>query len=115
MKFIIDAQLPKSLCEYFKDCDCIHTSQLDKGNQTRDSYLNELSVKERRALITKDADFYFSYITIKKPYKLVLVRLGNMRLTEIRQYFENNSNDILRLLEHHSFIILEKRKIRILE
>ncbi|MFW5944917.1 MAG: DUF5615 family PIN-like protein, partial [Bacteroidota bacterium] len=59
MNFIIDAQLPASLCEYFHDCDCIHTSKLKEGNQSRDSSINEQSIKEKRAVITKDTDFYY--------------------------------------------------------
>lgn len=115
MKLIIDAQLPNSLCEYFNDCDCKHTKQLKKGNQTKDSSVNELSINEKRVVITKDTDFYYSYLASHKPYKLVLVKLGNMRLSELKKYFKNNSNKIIELLEEHSFIILEKSKIRVLE
>jgi predicted nuclease of predicted toxin-antitoxin system len=115
MNFIIDAQLPESLCQYFHGCDCIHTNKLKEGNQSRDSSINDLSIKENRAVITKDTDFYYSYIASQKPYKLILVRLGNMRLSELKRYFENNCNKIIEILEEHSFIILEKNRIRILE
>lgn len=115
MKLIIDAHLPKSICEYFLNCDCIHTQQLEKGNLTKDSFINKLSIKERRVVITKDTDFYYSYIASRKPYKLVLVKLGNMRLEELKNYFKLNSEKILSTLQNHSFIILEKNKIRILE
>ena len=64
MNFIIDAQLPESLCEYFPDC--IHTSKLKRGNQSRDSSINEGSIRENRVVITKDTDFYYSYITSQK-------------------------------------------------
>jgi len=115
MNFIIDAQLPASLCEYFHDCDCIHTSKLKEGNQSKDSSINELSIKEKRAVITKDTDFYYSYIASQKPYKLILVKLGNMQLSALKKYFKDNSNKIIEILEEHSFIVLEKNRIRILE
>jgi predicted nuclease of predicted toxin-antitoxin system len=115
MNFIIDAQLPESLCQYFHNCDCIHTSKLKRGNQSRDSSINEVSIKENRVVITKDTDFYYSYITSQKPYKLILVKLGNMRLSDLKQYFQNNSNKIIEIIEEHFFIILEKNRIRILE
>lgn len=115
MNFIIDAQLPASLCKYFRDCDCIHTSKLKEGNQSRDSSINELSIKEKRAVITKDTDFYYSYIASQKPYKLILVKLGNMQLSTLKKYFKDNSNKINEILKEHSFIILEKNRIRILE
>ena len=38
-----------------------------------------------------------------------------MKLAELKQYFRANSNKIVKLLEEHSFIILEKDKIKILE
>ncbi len=115
MKLIIDAHLPKSICNYFIDCDCIHTKDLSQGNKTKDSFINEISINEKRALITKDSDFYYSFIASNKPYKLVLIKFGNMRITEIKEYFERNSKQIKTLLEKHSFIILEKGKIRVLE
>lgn len=115
MKLIIDAHLPKAICEYFNNCNCIHTQQLEMGNLTKDSFINELPIKEHWAVITKDTDFYYSYIATRKPYKLVLVKLGNMRLIELKNYFKANSEKILTLLQKHSFIILEKNKIKILE
>lgn len=52
MKFIIDAHLPKSIALCFKECDIIHTSDLDKGNRTTDKTINEISVLEERIFIT---------------------------------------------------------------
>ena len=115
MKLIIDAHLPKSICNYFHDCDCIHTKDLSQGNNTKDSFINEISIKEKRALITKDTDFYYSFLASNMPYKLVLIKFGNMRIAEIKEYFARNSRQIQTLLEKHSFIILEKGKIRVLE
>jgi len=115
MKILIDAHLPATICQFFKNCDCKHTKTLLKGNQTKDSTINDLSLKEKRAVITKDTDFYYSYLANQKPYKLVLVKLGNMRLSEIKEYFKNNADKITEKLKEHSFIIVEKNKIRILE
>ena len=115
MKFLVDAHLPKSICAYFSHCDCIHTSDLETGNITKDTAINTLSLNEKRIVITKDTDFYYSYIISHKPYKLVLVKLGNMRLSEIKRYFKDNSKKMLEILENHSFIVLETSKIRILE
>ena len=115
MKFFIDAQLPKSIGAYFHNCDCMHASELKKGNLTKDSVINKLSIKEERAVITKDIDFYYSYVANRKPYKLVLVKFGNIRLSALKTYFNNNSEKIIELLKIHSFIILEKNRIRILD
>ena len=47
--------------------------------------------------------------------KLVLVKLGNMRLKDLKSYFEQNARQIITLMQEHSFIILEPERIRILE
>jgi predicted nuclease of predicted toxin-antitoxin system len=115
MNILIDAHLPESLAQYFQGHDVIHTSALPDGNYTADTMLNQVSMLENRALITKDNDFYYSYVASGKPKKLVLVKLGNMRLKALKFYFEKNASKIIELLQEHSFIILEAERIRILE
>lgn len=115
MNFIIDAHLPQTLATYFTGHDVIHTSSLANGNDTLDKQINDLSVQEKRVLISKDVDFYYSFISGRRPYKLVLVKLGNMRLKELKTYFANNTNRIIELLHDHSFLILEPTRIRVLE
>ena len=70
MKFIVDAQLPKTLarllCE--KGFDAVHTSELADGNDTTDDEINRLSLVEERIVISKDADFYDSFTAKKEPY-----------------------------------------------
>lgn len=115
MKFIIDAQLPKSIAEFFYPHDVIHTSQLEEGNRTRDKVINLISTNEDRILITRDNDFYYSYIAGRKPTKLVLVKLNNMRLADLKMYFEKNASTMISLLQTHSFLVLEKEHIRVLD
>ena len=79
MKLLIDAHLPGTLGDFFDGSDCKHTRNMENGNLTKDSRINEVSIQEQRAVITKDSDFYYSYLASHKPYKLVLVRLGNMK------------------------------------
>ncbi len=60
MKFIIDAQLPKSLADFLNQIghEALHTLSLPDKNKTTDSQIIEISVKENRVVITKDADFW---------------------------------------------------------
>jgi len=39
MKFLVDAQLPRSFCDWLRECgyDAVHTLDLEMGNQTPDS------------------------------------------------------------------------------
>jgi len=91
MKFLLDAQLPPSLKQLFTDKghDCIHTIDLEQGNDTSDKIINNLSVAEQRILVTKDNDFYDSFIVKNEPYKLILVKLGNSSKKELIQFFNN--------------------------
>lgn len=93
----------------------MHTSELEAGNRTKDKSINTLSIAEDRILVTKDSDFYYSYIAARRPCKLVLIKLGNMRLNELKGYFERNAQHIKDLLVNHSFLILEPEHIRVLE
>jgi predicted nuclease of predicted toxin-antitoxin system len=78
MKFLLDAQLPPTLKQLFADkgYDCIHTLDLDLGNNTPDKVINSISVNEQRILITKDSDFFDSFIIRNEPYKFILVKLA---------------------------------------
>jgi predicted nuclease of predicted toxin-antitoxin system len=92
MKFLIDAQLPPSLKEVFisKGYDCIHTLDLEQKNNTPDSIINIISVNQKRILITKDSDFYNSFLIKQVPHKLILVKLGNTSKKELIQIFQKD-------------------------
>lgn len=87
MKFIVDAQLPKRLSRLIQSegYDCIHTQDLPKGNATSDADINALSIREERAVITKDADFVQSFLLQQKPYKLLLIATGNIQKFRARK------------------------------
>jgi len=89
MKFLLDAQLPPSLKQLFidKGYDCIHTLDLENGNNTLDSIINKLSVDQQMILVTKDSDFYDSIMLKREPYKLILVKLGNTSKKELIDFF----------------------------
>ncbi len=91
MKFLLDAQLPPSLKQLFTEnrFDCIHTINLEQGNDTSDEIINKVSVAEQRILITKDSDFFDSFIIKKEPYKLILVKLGNISKKELFKFLKS--------------------------
>lgn len=69
MKFVVDAHLPPGVCRLFSEAghDAVHTLDLPARNQTLDRDLNDLSVREHRALISKDSDFYYSHLLHQRP------------------------------------------------
>ena len=90
MKFLVDAHLPPGLRALLNAAghDAIHTSQLPAHNRATDQGINELSRRDQRAVITKDSDFYHSHLLHGQPWKLLLIRTGNIRNRELKPLFQ---------------------------
>lgn len=110
MKFIVDAQLPRSLAAFLRDrgFDVIHTCELPEGNDTTDAEINRLSLSEERIVISKDGDFYDSYTVTKEPYKFLHVRTGNISNSKLLELFEKNIATILRELEDGDVVEIDQ-------
>jgi predicted nuclease of predicted toxin-antitoxin system len=113
MKFIVDAQLPRRLAIFLQNAgyDAIHTLDLPQQNNTPDSNINALSISQERIVITKDADFVDTFLTIQQPYKLLLVSTGNIKNSELEVIFANNLPQIINLLNQHDYIELDRSNI----
>lgn len=74
-RFLIDAQLPRRLARMLQasGMDAVHTLDFPAGSATKDSEINQLSIEERRVVVTKDDDFVQSFILQGRPYKLLFV------------------------------------------
>ena len=90
MKFLIDAQLPKSLSDFFqnKGFDTLHTLDLLKKNRTKDIEIARVANEENRAVITKDIDFLELFLLKSEPKKLIMVKTGNISNKELINLFE---------------------------
>jgi len=97
MKFIVDAQLPRLLAEFLRENghDAIHTLDLPDANATSDSEISRLSIAEQRIVISKDADFYNSFLKKAEPYKLLYLTIGNLSTNELIGIFERNLQQII--------------------
>jgi predicted nuclease of predicted toxin-antitoxin system len=115
MKFLVDAHLPPSLCALLQAAghDAIHTSHLAAQNHTPDETLNELSLKEQRVVVTKDSDFYHSHLLHGKPWKLLLIRTGNIRTRELKRLFQEHLPAIVTALEQNSLVELDHQAIKV--
>ncbi len=86
MKFLLDAHLPRTLCVLLSEHghDAIHTLNLLAGSHTRDSVISQISVREERVVISKDSDFVYSHVLQGPPWKLLLIKTGNMSSQDLR-------------------------------
>jgi predicted nuclease of predicted toxin-antitoxin system len=100
VKFIVDAQLPKSLSEFLneKGFDSIHTLELLQLNNTSDSAIISIAIEQKRVVITKDKDFLESFLLNSKPEKLIIVRTGNITNQLLIKLFQDNIEYIVSLL-----------------
>lgn len=104
MDFLVDAMLPFSLSEFLntRGHNSIHTSQIPQKNKTSDNFINELSLKEKRIVISKDIE---NDIRINhKPYKLLLITTGNISNKTLFTIFEDNFSFIINSFENSRFI-----------
>ncbi|MES2765547.1 MAG: DUF5615 family PIN-like protein [Bacteroidota bacterium] len=113
MKYIVDAQLPKSLSDFIRaqGFDCIHTFELPEKNATSDGFIARFAKEEMRVVITKDADFLESYIVRGEPAKLLLVKTGNTKNSELLAIFAKNLEHISTIFKEHSLIELTREEI----
>ena len=113
MKYIIDAQLPYALSEFLKtkNLDVIHTDDLPNKEFTKDNEIRDISVKEKRIVVTKDSDFLDSFFVNGIPPKLLLISTGNLKNKELLSLFESNIHKINKLFEDHSFVEMNNTEI----
>ncbi len=115
MKFLIDAHLPPSLRGVFQRAghDAIHTQDMPDRNASSDGSLNEISMTETRVVVTKDTDFYYSHLLHGRPWKLVLVRTGNMGLKATLQMFETHLPAIETALRDSTLVELDLKTVSV--
>ena len=113
MKFIVDAQLPKTLSDFLRSrgLDSVHTLELPHKNKTHDGFITQLATDEQRIVITKDADFLESHVLRREPPKLLLIKTGNIRNDELLSLFEKHIELIIELFSTHSLIEVTKTEI----
>jgi len=91
--------------------DANHTLDLPAKNATKDTILNQISIDEQRVVISKDADFFYSHLVLGRPWKLVLVKTGNMSTDELCSLFERHLSEITAALEQHTLVEIDRTAI----
>ena len=114
MKFLVDAHLPPGLCAMLLAAghDAAHTRDLPAQNRTPDEVLNDLSAREQRVVVSKDTDFYHSHLLHGKPWKLLLVRTGNIRTRDLNALFQRHLPEIIAALGQYSLVELDRQRVR---
>ena len=106
----MDAHLPRSLCTLLAahGHDVLHTHELPEQNVAKDGILNRLSLDEQRVVVSKDTDFFYSHLLQGRPWKLLLVRTGNISARDLRDLFARNLPLIEAALEKHTLVEIDR-------
>jgi predicted nuclease of predicted toxin-antitoxin system len=117
MKFIADAQLPKTLSDFLntKGFDSIHTLELPDKNSTTDKKIIKISNEQRRVIITKDDDFLESFIIKAEPRKLIMVKTGNISNKQLIEIFSRNLDMVITMISRSNLVEIGKINLAELE
>lgn len=115
MKFIVDAQLPKRLANFFSQQghDALHTINLARKNATGDRRIIDIAKESNSIIVSKDKDFYYSAILDKEPIKLIMVSTGNIHNNDLISLFRENLEKICELIEQHQVIEIDTTSVTI--
>ena len=110
MRFLVDAHLPRRLCAMLAQHghDAAHTLDLPARNATKDGVINQLSFDEQRVVVSKDTDFFYSHLLHGRPWKLLLVKTGNISTRELRALFERNLPAIEAAFQTHTLVEIDR-------
>lgn len=106
IRFLVDAHLPFRLVRLLRErgYDALHISELPRGNATKDSEINALSLREKWVVVSKDADFIQSLILRGEPYKLLLVSTGNISNQALEALFPEQLDVLCELLNTYRYV-----------
>ena len=110
MKFLLDAQLPRSLCRalILSGHEAIHTLDLPDGNRTGDQSIADLADRDGWTVTSKDADFVVSHLLHQKPQRLLQIATGNITNPEIEKLLIANLDGIQGAFETASYVEINR-------
>ncbi|MBI4025324.1 MAG: DUF5615 family PIN-like protein [Verrucomicrobia bacterium] len=113
MRFLVDAHLPRGLCALLarQGHDAAHTLDLPDQNATKDGIINQVSLTEQRVVVSKDMDFFYSHLLHGRPWKLLLVKTGNISTRDLRALFERNLPAIETALQQYTLVEIDRSAV----
>ncbi len=106
MKFLVDAQLPRSVARQLATAghDAVHTLDLPAGNRTHDEEIQAIAIAQGRVVVTKDSDFVTAFILGGPPPKLLLVSTGNISNDALLRLFAVNLPGLMAAFAKYDFV-----------
>jgi predicted nuclease of predicted toxin-antitoxin system len=114
-KFFIDTQTAPRLARYLKSkgFDSIHAMHYEEdGHLMKDKKIIEIAVNEDWVIITKDSDFLDNFYLNGSPPRIIYLKIGNITNNELLDLFENNFENLIKLLvDGCDLITFDKEKL----
>jgi len=111
MKFLIDVNLPKRF-SFFNSPEFTHL--VDINSEMSDTEVWSYAKENDFIILTKDSDFYYRSLFEEKTVKVIYLKLGNQKLSELHIFFTNNWGLIKKQIESHWLIIASHDEIEII-
>lgn len=113
MRFLVDAQLPRSLADFLnkKGFDAIHTLDLPDQNKAKDGKIANIANNENRVVISKDSDFLESFLVKSEPRKLIIVKTGNIPNKQLIKLFNDHLGTLIAMISRSDLVEISRTEI----
>lgn len=108
MRFIVDAQLPRSIARSIiaMGDEAVHTLDLPRGNLTTDSEIIRLALRDESIVVTKDQDFVDSFLLRGEPSRLLHITTGNISNAQLIRLIEAHWQQVRSMFTQGSYVEL---------
>lgn len=108
-RFLVDVNLPKYF-SFFNSPNFVH--QLDLDPKWDDTAIWNYAKEKELVIISRDTDFYYRCLA-DSSVKVVHLRLGNIRIRDMYQFFEANWSTILSKLPEAQLLEVTRSEISV--
>lgn len=95
-RFLVDVNLPYYF-SLWDNRDYIHQSDIDES--WSDKQIWDYAATNKLIIITKDGDFYHAILTADPPPKVIHLRIGNMKISQLHDFLNRIWPEVLSLVE----------------
>lgn len=108
LSFIVDTQLPPVLARWLRDKghDAVHTTYFPNGHLMTDIQIQFIAARDNRIVVTKDNDFFESFLLKGVPPKVLLLQFGNCSNHDLLHHFEKHFGRVQERFEQGAGLVL---------
>jgi predicted nuclease of predicted toxin-antitoxin system len=111
-KFLIDANLPFRFSIWNTNR---YQHQTELGDSWTDSEIWEYAKKNNLTIVTKDSDFSDRIMMSEPPPRVIHIKLGNLKLSQMHDFFNKHWETIIDLSENHKLVNVYNDQITVIE